>query len=293
MRCLNRYAERPDIVVAHNVGSFYPALLFARKGTTALGIDLEDYHPGESTKPVVTRNTIQLLKNVLPDADYITAASPLILAETLKHVDVNCPTEVVLNYFNAEEFRQPAEIDSDKLQLVWFSQNISFGRGLEQVIPVVEKLENVELHLIGNCNAEFSERWLKARRNIHIHSALSQPVLHKTLAEFDIGLAIEPGKDRNNELAISNKILAYFQAGLFILASDTPAQQDFLSKHPHAGIVTALNANSFREALTQLVADKDKLRAKRIERYRKAREFSWEREGERVVALWKTIVQRN
>lgn len=291
LQYLKKIKEKTDLVVAHNAGSFYPAQLFAEKNDIPFGIDLEDYHPGETNDRKETQYLKSLLKNVLPKASYITAASSLILEETRKDVGrFSCNTEVVLNYFPSIEFVSPAKNATDKLKLIWFSQNISFNRGLEQVIPVIKKSTNIELHLYGNCNEQFKNEWFLNSSNIFVHSSLPQKDIHQLLSTFDIGLAIEPGRDKNNELAISNKLLAYFQAGLYIVASNTKAQEEFIKEHPESGILVLLNTSNLEILFQELWDHKDSLRSSTKKRFENAKEYSWENESKKILKSWSKVL---
>ena len=107
------------------------------------------------------------------------------------------------------------------MKFVWFSQQIDKGRGLELILPVLDQFrDQIELHLIGNPKKQFEEEFLEERKFIFLHNTMPQSELHIILSEYDVGLALEPGKDLNNKLAISNKIFAYAQAGLHVLATD-------------------------------------------------------------------------
>lgn len=289
MREVQRLSIKPDWVVAHNIGSFFPALVLAKKTSARLGIDLEDYHPGESNTPVVVKRTERLLRYILPRAQYITAASPLILEASLSLTQSDATKEVIMNYFPEKEFTEPAVIEHEALQIVWFSQNISFNRGLEQVLPVINETTGVELHLFGHCNPDFFRQHLQSHQHVFIHEALPQAQLHQKLSGFDIGLALEPGKDRNNELAVSNKMLAYYQAGLYILASHTPAQSAFLTTHPASGMLTDLDRECFKEALLNCIADLHAIRSERHTRFQRARNTGWDTEGKRLLALWEQV----
>lgn len=285
---LKKIPGKFDLVIAHNPGSFYPAMAFAKKNKTPFGIDLEDYHPGETNDKKSIQHSKNLNKVVLPNANYITAASPLILEyseadlrESLKN------KQVIFNYFPFGEFIKPETKNSEKLKLVWFSQNISFDRGLEQLIPAIKDNNKIELHFFGNCDEAFQKEWLSDMENIKLHDALPQIELHQRLSAFDMGLAIEPAKDLNNELALSNKILAYFQSGLYILASDTKAQQLFINEHPENGMITSLSLENLKQTIQKLIDQKQSLRMSSIERYENAKKFNWEIESEKLVEIWK------
>lgn len=286
-RELKKVNEEVNLVSAHNPGSFYPAQLFAKKHKIPFGIDLEDYHPGESKDEKTNALYKRLNRAVLPNANYVTAASPLILEYSEADLQLTSNNkQVVFNYFSSTEFVSPAINTSQKLRLVWFSQHISFDRGLEQLIPAIKNNDQVELHLFGNCDERFKVQWLSDMANISLHPSLPQAELHQQMTQYDIGLALEPGKDVNNELALSNKILAYFQAGLYILASKTKAQEKFMNEHTEHGILTSLSAEALKPTIENLIDQKQSLRALSTKRYKNGKKYCWEIESEKLTRMW-------
>lgn len=289
---IKKIKEHIDLVVAHNPGSFYPAFKFAQQRQIPFGIDLEDYHPGEANDKRQAEYSRSLLQQVLPKAAYISAASPLILEESQRVTSqFSGNVEVVLNYFGANEFTSPLEKDADPIKLVWFSQNIAEGRGLEEIIPAISNTDNIELHLYGNLNPVFYKKYIEGVQNIYLHGALPQADLHKALSLYDVGLAIEPGKDLNNELAISNKLLAYFQAGLYIVASDTSAQKQFIQEYPEHGVLTTLKKTCFEHTLIDLWNNKTFIRSQMVGRFLNAKKNSWETESQKLVQIWEGILK--
>lgn len=286
LRHLKKIKDKIDLVVAHNPGSFYPAMRFAKKRKISFGIDLEDYHPGESNNAMESKNMEDLMRAILPHAGYVTVASESIFSESLKIVPFR--GTVILNYFSEEEFKMPVE-KSGKFKLVWFSQNISFNRGLEVIIPVIEQRNDFELHLFGNCNDVFKNNYLQNLKNVFLHNPLPQKELHLQLSEFDVGLAIEPGKDLNNQLAVSNKIIAYFQAGLYIVVSDTLAQFTFLKSHPEHGKLL-LQDSILKDYFDELSQNKEIIRGRAQHRYEMAQERNWEMESQKLLNIWNHLV---
>jgi glycosyltransferase involved in cell wall biosynthesis len=286
---LKRTKGKFDLVVAHNPGSFYPAMRFAKKNKIPFGIDLEDYHPGESNNKKLSTLSKRLNKAILPEAGYITAASPLILEYS--EADLSVPLknkEVLLNYFPSAEFCRLSKTNTDKLKLVWFSQNISFGRGLEQLIPAIKNNPGIELNLFGNCNESIRDQWLSGADNVYLHSSLPQSELHWQLANYDVGLALEENNNNlNRNLCLTNKIIAYYQSGLYILASNTKAQKRFIVEHAEHGIITSLETEDLKQTIQQLIDRKQSLRASAIERYENAKKYGWENESAKLVEIWK------
>jgi hypothetical protein len=278
----------PDLVIGHNPGAIWPSIVAGKIFNCKTGFDVEDYHPGEGDELNLQILTRLLMKRMLPKIDYVSFASPLIMQAVICDLKSSILHSIsILNYFPADDFREPYMLNSGPVKLVWFSQNITSGRGLEFILPFVrQEVGNIELHLIGNLNANFHDVALKGIPNIIIHGSMSQNSLHQQLGDFDIGLALEPAKDLNNELAISNKMLAYLQAGLFVFASNTKAQLSYLEHLPGHGICFDYQINDADIVLNRLIAEKVTIRAKKIIRYMNFKNRNWENESLSLLKEW-------
>lgn len=274
-----------DLILAHSGGSFYPAWRLSNYLKVPFLFDIEDYHPGESIRrhPAAEKRRREfLMQAILPAAVGLSSASPHIGAHTLKLVGGHPNHRVILNSFPATEFTQPLSgTTTGPVKLVWFSQTIGPGRGLEQVFAAAKAHPEVEFHLIGNPKPGYLEGF-QLPSNIHLHPIMSQAALHAFLSTMDIGLALEPGKDFNNEIALSNKILAYAQAGLYILATDTRGQRQFLKSLDYrAGEIMDAELS---DALKHIDSGQLSL-SRKVERWEKAKAFAWEAEQQKLLSL--------
>ncbi|MCU4165560.1 hypothetical protein [Carboxylicivirga caseinilyticus] len=309
--------EKPNLICAHNLGTLYPAWKCSQKWNIPFVFDVEDYHPGEfirfDAKNEKKRREF-LMKKLLPDAHALTLASPLISEYTLKLIGGHPNHKVILNSFPSSEFIMPKTYDlvpktSNALRLVWFSQKISFGRGLEQLLEALTLLikssdlltyQPINLTLIGDLDPSFKQQIIQpflssiasAKEdksqiiNLHIENPMSQPDLHAELANHDISLALEPGKDLNNNLAISNKIIAYAQAGLYILATDTPAQKQFMDTDTNRGCISGQTVVKLKDSLFNLMSKTESIRRQHQERFKRGKELAWEQEREKLITIW-------
>jgi glycosyltransferase involved in cell wall biosynthesis len=280
--------SKPDLVIGHNLGALWPALVAARKFNCRVGFDVEDYHPGEGNEKHLQSLSRCLMVSLLPKMDYVSFSAPLILEQVKRDVSLDSgKCNVVLNYSPVSDFMEPGILIDGPLKLVWFSQNINTGRGLELILPFVKKAASkLELHLIGNLDPDFYADSLKGIPNIHLHPPMRQTELHQTLQQFDIGLALEPAKDKNNELAISNKLLAYLQAGLFVVATNTPAQESFLNKMHNHGICFDYQTNNAEIVFERILKDIDNLRFNKSKRYDNFKDKNWETTAEHLLNVW-------
>ncbi len=283
----------PDFIIAHNPPAFYPAYWFANKKNIPFAIDVEDYHPGENLPKSVKNGVTTLMKSLLPKAKYISFAAPLIMNESIRLVGPAIKSSIVVNNFFSEKDFVNIPIEFyEKLQLIWFSQNIDFNRGLEEMLDVLTDYEDeIALTVIGNPKQLFCDKYLYNKKNIEIINSLPALELIKMMNKFDVGLALEPGKDLNNDIALSNKILTYFQAGLYILASNTTAQEKFLNNHPSHGIITSLKKHELKKMLDFLIEKKNEIRDTKNERFKNSSAFNWEYESMGLVKQWVTILR--
>jgi glycosyltransferase involved in cell wall biosynthesis len=285
---LSRWRIRPDWVIAHNPAAFLPAKRFAARTGARLGIDIEDYHPGEISDPRLTDAMRRLMRHTLSVADYVSFAAPLIRRETARDLGgEQASWMTILNWFPSAEFLPPPTPTTGPLRLVWFSQVVTARRGLELVLPAIMAAgERVELHIFGYPDPAFTDLHVRHARNIFLHGPVRQSELHQKLAGFDIGLAIDIVADRNRELAITNKILAYLQAGLFLAVTDTEAQRSFMGDYPAHGLLFSPDPAAWESLLNKLLERKENIRSAHPERFNTMRIVGWEQTSSELRHHW-------
>ena len=144
-----------DLIIAHNLATLYPAYVYSKKHKIPFAFDIEDYHPGEVIHSDSINEKIRrefLMSQLLPETKYFTYASPLIGEHSLRLIPNNKSEHFLINNcFSELDFTEPKnEKTNNFITFVWFSQNITYNRGLELIIPALKKFKNrVKLHLIG------------------------------------------------------------------------------------------------------------------------------------------------
>ncbi|MDW5287872.1 hypothetical protein [Formosa sp. PL04] len=306
--------DKPDLICAHNMGALYPAHELSELWKVPFIFDVEDYHPGEivSTDGETAKNRIEfLMQSLLPKAKSITYASPLIGQYTLDLIGEHKSSAVVLNGFNDSEFSLLSHTENDinknetGLKLVWFSQKISFGRGLEELfnaLGIISKSNHnikISLTLIGELDSNFETIEItKIRKKLEhtnlrltIENPLGQQELHATLSHFDVGLALEfNSRDLNRQICLTNKIITYAQAGLYILATNTKAQEQFITDYPELGVLSAQSEIEISEMIQKLYQNKDQIKANKRVRFQKGKCLSWDSEQIKIQELWNQIL---
>ena len=289
-----------DHIIGHSFGAIYPAYFYAKKSGTAFSIDIEDYHPGEflysENVELEKKGRESVLITVLSKARSVTYASPLIREKTLNLLNLETALRhfVVNNSFLASEFTfsNQKKGAGETVHFVWFSQNITMGRGVELVIEALSMMQNVQLTLIGQISKEFErEIPLSKLPWIEVIAPLSQAELHRRLADYDVGLACDlSSSDLNRELALTNKMFAYCQAGLFILATDTQAQKRFLEEHREMGVVSKQEKEDLVQKISWITKNIGSIRYSQSARFELAKSIAWERESNKLKEVWREII---
>jgi hypothetical protein len=234
------------------------------------------------------------MQAVLPKAKYVSFASKLILVQVKSDMlesnsILNNPT-LIDNVFSKEEFVNitNCNLDQSKLNFVWFSQNIDYSRGLEPFFTLLDDFCNdISLTLIGNVRMEFFEKEINHRKYLRLEPPKAQIELNSILSNFDIGLALEPGRDLNNSIAVSNKIWSYLQSGIYILASSTEAQKELIQEFSSSGEVLLDDKEQSKLQIKELIQKKELIRMG-LSKRRLLNDFvNWENESNKLISIWK------
>ena len=282
------------LYIAHNLGALPVAAAAAKKYNSKYAFDAEDYHRGQSTKGSLEYiRTLLLEDNYLPGTSYITAASPLIGDQCTKHYQKL--VTVINNVFSLKYLAKEIKEPSKPLKLFWFSQTIGKGRGLEDIILALKEmpLEEFSLTLLGNYDESikkyFTELGRKEKQQVAIKflHPVSAEEIFEIAAQHDIGLALETGKDENNNLALSNKIFTYLLAGNAIIFSETKAQYGFYLENSEIGnIYKTGNIVALKKILFSYLNNLNVLKKKKEDSFKLGREkLNWEMENRKFIEI--------
>jgi glycosyltransferase involved in cell wall biosynthesis len=286
-------SERASIYVAHNLAALPIASWAASKNEVRYSFDAEDFHRGqESSYGREARAAVMLEDAFLPEAAFITAASPLIASAYSELYP-----ELIFNVINnvSSINSQPALVDlpASPLRFFWFSQTVGLNRGIPDIIQLLNEFEEfpIELLILGDMKSEVRNHILKSFKNAKHKIIFKPPCAEEEIISIasgcHIGLAIEPGFSVNNKLALSNKLFTYLLAGNAIIFTQTPAQHQFIQAHPQIGwSYNPGDIRALKDIITKVFQDMQILTNTRRASWNLARtHYNWEMEGKIFLNL--------
>lgn len=293
--------HQADFYIAHNLGALPAAVKAAKKYKAKCGFDAEDFHRNEtdnSTTSLKYKLTKYIEDKYLPLTNYVTASSPQITAVYKQLYPLIDPVTILNVFPKTSAVNALAENLTEPIKIVWFSQTTGSNRGIEDMILALKLLntKSFELHLLGNASNEIKDVFCDmagvVSNRLFFHQPIAPDDVVAFVSQFDIGLASEPGFSINNELALSNKIFTYLQAGLAIIASNTPAQQSFLTAHSNVGaLYPTKNAQVVADILADYNGDRQKLFDTRQASLKLGTEqLNWENESVKFLNLINNIL---
>jgi len=285
-----------DLTIVHTEIPIWAAQYLIQDGRR-VAVDVEDWYSEDLLYADRQSRPIKLLRHAeefaLRHAAYSSATSRS-MADALTTA-LQCPPPIVLrNTFPLQprpRTHNPVPTTGGP-RFIWFSQTIGPGRGLELFFAAwARTTQPSQVYLLGDARPGYREKLLdrlpEARRDdLHFIPLVPPEQLPDRLAEFDIGLALEPIWPVNRNITITNKIFQYMNAGLAVVASNTAGQREVLEAAPDCGLlVTAHETTEYAAHLDALIGDPARLRATQLAaRAAAEREFCWERETPRLLA---------
>lgn len=293
--------HKADLYIGHNIGALQAVVCAAKKYNKKAAFDFEDFHRGECEAGTENWEKISLIeKKFVPLLSYATAASPLIKLN-YQELFPKISFLVVNNCFPVKYAADFVVHNGVPLRLFWFSQFIGKERGIETVIQAMGKTgsKDVRLTLMGNCTEksmtyfrEIANEFNLTKEQLEFLPPVIETEIFHLCSLYDIGLACEPARDKNNDIALSNKLFTYLICANAIIYSDTSANRQFFNEHSETGTIYKIgDYPSLAVILNNYIANPDLLNKQRLSALKLAKEkMNWEREKTFVLRQVKNVL---
>lgn len=288
--------HKADLFIGHNLGSIKSVVKGGKKFKSKIAFDFEDFHRGESQMDTLQHDLVKIVEDkFVPQLNYATAASPLI-SQAYKALYPSLPLITINNcFYKSCGFDEVMNLRADRIKLFWFSQYVADGRGIDAVIKAMGLVggDDFELTLLGNCSKASKNHFLSLAKEFGVNEdqiIFLNPVLEseivKIAAQHHVGLALEPGRDLNNHIALSNKIFIYLISGNAIIYSKIRGQLRFFEQNKNIGCGFDIGDYvALSEILIEYKRNKALLENHRNNALIASETWNWERESEKIIDL--------
>ena len=225
-------AEPADLIYGGTAGAIAAVAEAGRRSKTPFAVDFEDFHCAEHAAPEGDLSN-DLARSVMRDASdgaaFATAGSEAIALACRDELGI---TAIPIDNVFPLPQTAPSVADGvhryEEFAVYWFSQTISAGRGIEDVIRALGLTGRRATFTLRGCSTpDYVEALvtLAAREAPPVRIVIEPPIAPDAMVHacgaFDMGVSAEQPYVRNRELALSNKALTYPLAGLPVALTDT------------------------------------------------------------------------
>ncbi len=288
-------AEEADLYIAHQEAGLIIGNELIKKGKK-VAFDFEDWY---------SRDYINELRPVkmLREAESFALLNGLYCACPSKAMAIALTDEykpakniqVIYNGFSIEESKGIVQGNVNKNSLVWFSQTIGSGRGLETLMSALQSVSQpLEIHLAGECADSYHLSLKKMLTGTDHCLVFHQSMKHKKILHFlsayNIALALENKHPESRDTTVTNKILQYIQAGNKVLATNTKGQLEIAAAFPDSVCIVEVDQPAqWARAIEELLDRIDNRKDEQLSVFRK--QYCWEAQEEKIIALVKESIE--
>lgn len=200
---------------------------------------------------------------------------------------------VINNYPRVEELSATTVLNTPKENAVLYVGDITYARGILQIMDAVALMPDVRLELAGN----FSDKNIEAEIRNHAawpqtnyHGFIDQKKYSQLLSTCKIGFVLflpEP----NHINAQPNKLFEYMSAGLPVIASHFPLWKEIIET-PNTGIcVDPLNKIAVMDAMKTVLSDENLASTMSSNGVKAIRNhYNWKNEEQKLLKLYENLL---
>lgn len=297
---LRAASNRPDAVHAHDAAMLLPALLAARRSGAKLVYDSHELATGVPYRDrawaavVASAERIGVLR-----ADAVITVSDGIAARLRDRYRLRRPPAVIRNLPDlplpgaapARDLRR--ELGVGDAPLILHQGAVAAGRGCETLLRALVLLPGAHLLYLGaegpyaeQLHAVAGEAGVSGRT--HLLGPVPPEALLSHTAQADVGVSLLEDSCENHRLALPNKLFEYVAAGLPVVVADLPEAARLVREHGIGWAADPADPAAVAAALrTALAQQDDEGLQRRLARARS--ELSWEREKQRLLAVYEEL----
>jgi len=302
VRVLQKISQQPtDVIHAHDAKPLPIAWLSARRTGAHLIYDAHELETGRNFGGTRLAGIYQLIwawpeRAFIHRADVVITVCEGIADELMRLYGILRPTVVK----NCPEKQSPRSTNllreklsiSNQSKIVLYQGAVIAGRGLETMASAVQQLPNVVGVILGNGSLLEYYRAQVAKGNwvrMYLPGRVPLSQLPSYTASADIGVSLIQNTCRSYYYALPNKLFEYIQAGIPVVGSNLPEIAKVITTYRIGEVVDPDDPAAVAAAIQKLLDDPHYYARIRANTAHAARVFNWERESEKLLALYDAL----
>jgi len=242
-------------------------------------------------RPLISKS-FEIFENwAVKKFDAIIAATPHIRDRFIK---LNPNTVDINNFPKKDELYEPVDWLNRKNEICYIG-GISKIRGIVELIKALEYV-NTTLHLAGNFESKELKKEvmnLKGWKKVKYYGFVDRNKIKEILKTVKIGIVtLHPTQNYIYSLPV--KMFEYMSAGIPVVASNFSLWRDLIEKN-NAGIcVNPLNPKEIAEAINILLNNNNLAKNMGLNGRKLIEEkYNWAKEEEKLISLYKKLLEEN
>ena len=290
---LLKKADKNTILLSNDLDTLLANYLVSKKLRIPL---VFDSHEIFTEMPAINGRFTQkiwriLEKFIVPKLKFMMTASESYADWFAKTYGIERPT-VVQNFpVKIENPQNYSEINLKKIIL--YQGVINPSRGLDKMIPAMEKIENAEFWICGD--GPKKEEYLALTKTLGLQEKVKflGKLLPKNLRDItkkaDVGLSIEENNGLSYFYSMPNKVSDYIQARVPVVVSNFPEMGKVIDRFQ---VGEKINSHNELAEKVNIVLERGKIFYEDALN-KAATELCWEKEEPKILALFKKVTQKH
>ncbi|MEM8907648.1 MAG: glycosyltransferase [Bacteroidota bacterium] len=288
---------RFDLVCAIDLDTLLPAFIVARLRRKILVYDAHEYFsqvPELVNRPRTQRIWQCLEQWIIPQLSHCYTVGEG-LAKVFKK-KFGTPFQVVRNVpwaIQESSTNSTNEQPTTNPKILLYQGVLNDGRGLEQMIRTMTKIEGASLWLAGEGDLSATLRQLvhelKLEDKVRFLGYLRPTALKAITAKAYIGLNLLENKGLNYYYSLANKTFDYIQQEIPALHMRFPEYQSINAAYEIGVLVDDLKEVTLHSAVRRLLEDETYYQQLKANCRRAKKVYTWERESEKLTAFYAQI----
>lgn len=303
------YDYKADIIQVHDLPALEAGANLAKKWDVPLVYDAHELYPEQRSFSWVQRRICaRIEKKLIQSCTKVFAVNDSIAEEMMTRYGISRPITLInaldpLPEYNVTHsyniLREKLNIEAGR-KILLFQGGFSPHRNLEKLIKAIKLVKNPDVDLVMMGFGDF-ETVLKEKANrlgllnkrIYFLPAVPQSELLQHSASADVGIIPYPHVDLNSYYCTPNKLFEFIQAGLPILANDSPELRRFIHDTGFGLVKPMHTSRQIASAIDQIFADPNQYQSYREQLKEQRYAFTWQVQSNVYLGIIQSLLNMN